>query len=322
MSRAARPAQAVEGIGNVRYKIPRPVDLPAGRTADLLYLDLAVAPEVQALYQPGRSGGVLLAVRLTADQALAPGLVSVRDANGFVGDAPFTGFAVGQSRLLPYAAATGAVVTQDRSETDRRITLAASGGSLRMTVRTRITTTYRATLPDGVDMFVVEHPRHGGSVLETSGAIEENADLLRVSVPVADGKTTVRIAEEETTREDWSVMREAVASVLAIVTQGNAAISDADHAILDRAAAAAARIDAAEVALTDAQARYDALLTDQGRLRDNLGAVQSEDLRRRYEAKLGEAEDTIAALLDAMDKARTDMREGEQDLDHIIGEFV
>lgn len=321
MSGAAREAIAIQGIGNVRYRMPQPVDLRAGRTADLLYLDLPVEPDVQALYQPGQSGDVLLAVRLSAEQALAPGLVSVRDADGFVGDAPFTGLAAGQSRLLPYAAATGAIVKDDRSRNGARVNISASGGALDIEVRSQITTTYRASVPGNVDVFAVEHPKHGARFISAGGTVEENAGFVRVSKPVENEAVEITIIEEDVEFHQISADRDGVGQILAIVAAGDVEIDSADRAVLDQAATLNRQISDAERSLDDAQARYDALLGDQERLRANLGAVQSDELRRRYETGLGEVEDEIAQLLGQMELARKLVSQSERDLDTIIMQF-
>lgn len=321
VSGGAREAVALQGIGNIRYTIPQPVDLPAGRTAGLLYLDLAIHPEVQALYQPGQSADVFLAVQLTAEQALAPGLVSVRDANGFVGDAPFTGLAADQSRLLPYASVPDASIIRDRSDDSVRVNINATGGALAVEVRSRIRTEYRASLPGDVDIFAVEHPKSGSRFLEATGEVEENATFVRVSKPVENGAVAIEIVEEDIEVQHVSLDRNGYRQVIAILGTGNVEIDGGDRAILDEASGVVRTIQSAERQLEDAQARYDSLLVDQKRLRDNLGAVQTNDLRRHYENNLGDTEDEITGLLDMMDAARAAVREGEQRLDAVIGRF-
>lgn len=315
---AAQAALVLQGI-DVRYRIPQPVDLAAGRTVDLLYLDLPVSPEVQALYQPLQSDSVLLAVRLGADQALAPGLVSVRDAHGFVGDAPFTGLAAGQSRLLPYAAAPGAIITESRESGGRRLELAAAGGLLSVKVIAQERAEYRASLPAGVDVFAVEHPRSGARLLRTNGTVEENEGFLRVTVPVEDGAAAVEVIEERVEAQQVTLDRHGARQLVSIAGTGDFDIDAGDRKIIEEAAAALRHIREAEGRIADAQARHDALLADQERLRDNLAAVHSDELRRRYEKALIGAEDEIAGLLNAIEEARRAVRQGEKELDRIIG---
>lgn len=320
VSGAANAALVLQGI-DVRYLIPQGVDLAAGQTVDLLYLDLPVSPEVQALYQPLQSSNVLLAVRLSADQALAPGLVSVRDAHGFVGDAPFTGLVAGQSRLLPYAAAPGAIVTEDRTRQGLRLDLAASGGLLSLTVITQTRTGYGASLPEGVDVFAVEHPKSDARLLSSSGTVEENAGFLRITVPVVEGAAAVEVIEERVEAQQVSLDRYGAEQMLAVAAIGDIEIDADDLALVQEAAEALVRIREQEDIIDDAQARHDDLLVDQERLRANLAAVNSDELRRRYETALSTAEDEIAGLLATMDEARKAIREGEHDLDGIMKRF-
>ena len=212
-------------------------------------------------------------------------------------------------------------MTQDRAETGTRYAIAASDGGLRITVRTEVTTTYRATLPEGVDVLAVEHPRRGARLLGTTGRTEESRDVIRISAPVKDGAASVGITEEISSVEAWGVAREAVGHLLAIVADGGTGIEAADRAILTRAGAITRRIEESERTLSDAQARLDALTADQDRLRRNLEAVQSDELRRRYETTLAASEDEIATLLATMQTARETQAAAERELDAVVATF-
>ena len=312
------PAEAVRGIANVRYTVPYPVKLGAGRTANLLYIDLAVDAKVHALYQPGSSEDILLAARLTADQPLAPGLVSVRDETGFVGDAPFTGLDAGQVRLLPYAAAPQATVRQSRSERGASIDLVAAGGALRLELREEVRSRYAAEVPDGVDVFVVEHPRSNARLVRTNGEVEENANFLRISVPVTDGEAEVTLLEQRVNVQRYALDGSGLRAVIDQVALGSAEISDEDRAVIEAAAAIIRTIDEAEARLNDLQVRYETLNREQERLRANLQTVKDGALRERYEASMLATEDEIAATLDGMESARAAIREGEAALDETV----
>ncbi|MFQ6548904.1 DUF4139 domain-containing protein [Aestuariibius sp. 2305UL40-4] len=318
---AAQSAQEIRGIGNVRYAVPEPVDLPAGQTANLLYIDLEIDPQIRALYQPGRSRDVLLAVALTADQPLAPGLVSVRDANGFVGDAPFTGLSADQTRFLPYAAAPNATVVQNRSEAGTRIDFAATDGALTVELRTQIETQYAATVPDGVEIFAVEHPKSGYRFIETNGEMEENETFLRISREVTEGTASVLVTEEQTIFRQYALDANGLRQALQVVTTGSAEVDEADEAILAEAREAVRAVTSAETSIADLDRSYDRLLQEQQRLRQNLHTVTNADLRRRYETRLSETEDEILETLDATDAARTDLRARQTDLGDIIRRF-
>lgn len=317
---AAQPADVLAGI-DVRYRIPAPLDLPAGQTADLLYLDLPVDSGIEALYQPMRSAGVLLTVRLSADQALAPGLVSVRDEHGFVGDAPFTGLAAGQSRLLPYAAATGAVVTESRRTRSQRLEVVAADGWAEARLITQERADYRATLPEGVAVFTVEHPKTDRHIVEVNGTVEENAGTWRISVPVSDGAAAVELVEERIDATQLTLDDHGAETLVAIAYSGDYEIDPATRAIIDDAAALLASIHDDQDRLAEAEALHETLTREQERLRANLAAVGTDDLRRRYEGALIEAEDRIAAALATMDEARAAMRESRAALNRLIAKL-
>ncbi len=322
MAPPARAATELRGIGNVRYAVPEPVDLEAGRTANLLYIDLEIDPQIRALYQPGQSDQILLAVELTADQALAPGLVSVRDANGFVGDAPFAGLATGQTRFLPYASAPNATVVRDEADTGARIDFRVVDGLLQVEIRTQRQTRYTATVPDGVEIFAVEHPKTGGRFIEANGDYEENAGFIRVSREVGEaGSADISITEENRVLQQFSLDSNGLRNALSVTNIGSAELEEADREVLTEARAIIATIEQAQQRLTDLTADYQRLTDEQDRLRSNLRAVELAELRRRYETGLIETEDEIATRLDALETARTQLREAEAQLEEVLRGF-
>ncbi|MFQ6552253.1 DUF4139 domain-containing protein [Aestuariibius insulae] len=321
MAPPARAATELRGIGNVRYAVPEPVDLEAGRTANLLYIDLEIDPQIRALYQPGQSDQILLAVELSADQALAPGLVSVRDANGFVGDAPFAGLASGQTRFLPYASAPNATVVRDEADTGTRIDFRAVDGILRVEVRTQRQTRYTATVPEGVEIFAVEHPKSSGRFIEANGEYEENAGFIRISREVEEGAADISVTEETRLLQQFSLDSNGLRNALSITAIGSAEIEEADRAVLTEASTIMERIEEAQQRLGDLTADYERLTDEQQRLRDNLRAVQLAELRRRYETGLIETEDEIETTLDALDTVRNELREAEAELGDVLRRF-
>lgn len=315
-SAPARAAEVAEGVAAVRYTVPEPVDLAAGRTATLPYLEVAVEPDIHAFYRPQTERRVVLAARVAAEQALAPGLVSIRDADGFVGDAPFTGLAADQARLLPYAAAPGAVVRESRSEVEATIDVSAGDDLLQTEIARTTRTTYAATLPEGVDVFTVEHPKGDGELVRASGEVSEKENAWRVSteVPAADGEAeaSIEIVERDVVRQRLDLSEEGLARLLALVGDGRLRLDDADRPVLDEAAAALRALRDARAREARLGERYDRLVREQARLRENLKAVEDGALRERYRTQLGETEDEIATVLDerrAAEEAAETLRE-------------
>ncbi|MER0236747.1 DUF4139 domain-containing protein [Fulvimarina sp. MAC8] len=318
ISGAAETAGEVVGLANVRYQMPRPVDLPAGRTANVIYIDLPVEPEIRALYQPARSGTVLLAARITADRPLAPGLVSVLDEGGFAGDAPFTGLAADETRLLPYAAAQGVTVTEDRQQTGNELDLAFAGGVLSLETTNTTRTLYEAALPDTIDIFDVEHARTGSDLVSANGEVERNADSLRVSVPATDGTARVEIVERELLRRTIAIDRNQVEEIFAQISRTSPTIDPEDRAVLEEAAGVLETIRQAEARRNDLSERYERLTREQERLRENVRSVEQSTLRQRYLDSLDRTETEIAEALSGIESATSEIEIAETSLTETI----
>ncbi|MGG7565304.1 hypothetical protein ACQ5SO_03950 [Rhodovulum sp. DZ06] len=307
LSGAAQAGQAFSEGGALRYAMPVPVTLPAGRTANLLYLDLPIAPEIRGLHQPARRGGppVLLAASITSDQALTSGLVSVQDARGFVGDAPFAGMPAGQTRLLPYAAALGAEVRTEVEVTFGYANLALAGDRLALDQDELIRTAYTAELPEGVDLFTVDHPRRG-RLVDTNGEVDPRDDLRRITVAASDGAAELWVTERAGSRRTIPFGAAQLSNLVAEIDAGRAEAPEEIAATLRDAAGLAERVERLEADARRAQDRYAALGTEQARLRENLRSVTQGALRERYLAALDRTETEIAGVLKAVDDARAE----------------
>lgn len=300
-SGSASEALPSQSGGILRYTLPEEVDLKNGRTANLMYLDMAIEPQIRGLYRPDSSQPqVLLAARIETDQALASGLVSVQDASGFVGDAPFLGMLAGDSRLLPFAVATG---SETRTESDDQLSLTTikyQDDRLALNFEQRRTTTYAATLPPQVDIFTVEHPRGFGDLESSTGEAEQLDAHYRLSVPVAEGRAEVTLVETQDRLRSMRIDTEEFATLIAEIASGRIAVSDAHRAAFDQAQALISEAEAAKRARSAANRRYGALTDEQKRLRENLDAVTQDSLRARYLDSLAKTEVEIAETFDAM----------------------
>lgn len=307
-SGTARAGEVLSGAGGIlRYAMPQPVDLDDGRTANLMYLDMPIEPEIRALYRPLKTGDdILLAASLQADQALAPGLVSVQDSNGFVGDAPFTGMLAGQSRLLPFAAATGAQVRTDRVQSQRLAGMISGGERVTVSLVTLRTTSYSAEVPEQAKLFSVEHPEGFGELDSAPGKVERGDGFLRITVPVEDGEVSLSLVERARSNRQMSLDSQEFERLVLDVRGGRIEVSedlaesfDKAHELLRRGRAISSDIAAVE----DLQRE---LTSEQARLRANLEAVEQDALRNRYLTSLDETETKIAETLDELAALRAE----------------
>lgn len=309
-SGTAFAGEALTGAGILRYAMPQPVALESGRTANLMYLDMAIEPEIRALYRPLLTGdAVFLAAALHADQALASGLVSVQDRNGFVGDAPFNGMLAGQSRLLPFASAAGSQVLTDRRDTRRVAGMISDGSTVTVDLVTLRTTRYDATVPEQAALFSVEHPDGFGELDSAPGTVERGDGFLRVTVPAETGAAAVAIVERA--RSGWNIRLDSedferlvldVRSGRIEVAQPLAETFGKAHDLLRATRVIEDEIDALS-------ARQSELTSEQSRLRANLSAVEQATLRTRYIEALDRTETELATTGDRLAALRVEERD-------------
>ena len=308
---AVRPAETATirpSVAAARYLVPSPVDLPAGRTVSIPYLDVPVAVRPVALYRSTASrDGVVLAARLSAEVPLPAGVVSVRDGDGFVGDAPFAGAPAGEERLLPYAG-SDAVVTSDASVTSRTVSLVSLGGAIGVRDVVRTTSTFSAAGLDGAEEFVVDHPIPPGSIPvdadDVERSVRDGTTVLRLVSPVTDGTATVSSTVERASTSSFGAGPASLADAVRSVRIGPADTPSEDFLRAARLVARATRTDR-EIARL--RGDREAAAADQARLRANLSASSDVDLRRLWTDRIREAQrrlDDLAVEVEGASRRR------------------
>ncbi|MGH1413837.1 MAG: hypothetical protein ACRBB0_10090 [Pelagimonas sp.] len=314
-SGSAAAGDALDSSGILRYSLPEAVDLKDGRTANLMYLDLSIEPEIRGLYRPAeRRGTILMAASITSDEALASGLVSVQDENGFVGDAPFLGMQAGQSTLLPFAAVTGSDILTVEDRGIRLKTVVYQSGRLTLDFEDTRTTTYTGALPEMADLFTVEHPMGFGKLDSATGESEQINGAYRVTAPVEDGKGTVTLVERNSFQKWVRLGTSDFGTILADIESGKIELSAEHQAAFDKASALKGDVETVQRAADAAKARYKALGEEQKRLLENLKSVNQETLRDRYLTALDKTETEITKSFDEMDRLKSELQGFENTL--------
>ncbi|WP_299928703.1 hypothetical protein [uncultured Pelagimonas sp.] len=314
-SGSASAGDALDSSGILRYALPDAVDLKDGRTANLMYLDLAIEPKIRGLYRPAeRRGTILMAASITSDQALASGLVSVQDQNGFVGDAPFLGMQAGQSTLLPFAAVTGSDIRTLEDRGIRLTTVVYQDGRLTLDFEDTRTTTYSGTLPEMADVFTVEHPVGFGKLDSTNGSSEQINGVYRITAPVKDSVGEISIVERKTYQKRVRIGASDFATVLADIESGQVDLSAAHKAAFEQASDLKVKFEEVREAHSAANTRYKELGEEQKRLLENLETVKQDALRNRYLEALDKAETEIAKSFDDRDRLKAELRGFETSL--------
>lgn len=314
-SGSASQGRAAQSHGILRYELPHKIDLAYGRTTHLMYLDLPVEPEIHAFYRPESDDQrVFLSVALNSETALASGLVSVQNAGGFVGDAPFAGALAGQDTMLPFALAPGSNVAQTVTDSTQLSALKRTGDQLWLEFRYSRSTDYKTDVAATVARFTVDHATHFGDLDQTNGELTHSPDAARITVPVQDGKAHVRVTETRTEAGTIPLDARSIGRLLADFQSQQSSLAAGLEPIIHRALNLHAQLERQGAALDKEQARYETLGKEQKRLRDSLDTVRQEALRQRYLDALETTELQIAQVLQRMDAVQADISSLEDDL--------
>ncbi|MFC4274047.1 DUF4139 domain-containing protein [Achromobacter aloeverae] len=303
---------AQENLVSVSFHLPHPVSLPRGQTLSLPFVDADVPAERLAVYQPelgSRYPVSAVMLKNAAGVSLPTGILTVYDADtGFVGDAQLPALPVNEQRLASFAADRKVEVSTETKPEQRTVKVSVSQGMLRAeTVSRRVTTYTIKGAPDAPRTLVIEHPRLSGWTTKSEQLDSATPTHQRLRVQVAAGATTkVDVVDE---RPGASTYALADADAQALLAWSNAPADPTLAAKLKQLAQARAKVAEAEQSLADLEQKLSARNDDQGRLRENLGAVpQDSELGRRYLQMMADSENAIGTLASQRDKLGDTLR--------------
>lgn len=294
-------AQAAEGATAATYVLPTPIDLPAGQTMSVPFVDAELTAERISLFQPERGEvNPIATLRLenTTGTSLPPGIVTVYapQEEGYAGDAQLANVPDGETRLISFAADRKVEVTTEYGNTETAYRATLSEGVLQVTSVTRNDTTYAITgAADAPRTIVIEQPRQSGWTLSSAALSATTPTHYRLEAKLEAGGTARVVATMERTDLESVSLVDSDADTL-LYWEGQ--LDDpATSAVLTRLAESRREIARAEAALADLARELDAIAAGQERIRDNLAAVPSDSsLAKRYLETLAADEDRIAEL--------------------------
>lgn len=308
---ATAGAAASEGDVAANFTLPHPVDLRAGSTLSVPFIDTEIEAERVALWQPGRGIHPTAAFRIrnSATATLPAGLITLYDrAAGYLGDARLPATPVGEQRLASFALDRKIAVQAETEPSQALTQITVVDGVARATVIAREVTTYTIKgAPDAARSVIIEHPRREGWTLTASARDSETPTAYRLKVAVPAGGTA----------ETRAVLEHVQIDAYDLV--------DADEALLVRWAALAtdpklggklktlsqarAEVAAATRTVEEIGEREAKVQAEQERIRSNLGAVPKDsELARRYLTRMGGQEDELAKLAAARTEAESGLK--------------
>lgn len=303
MSPSGPSQQAIgaEGVTAATYQLPMPVDLQAGQTLSVPFIDAELDAERIAIFYPDRGDShPISALRLqnATGTSLPPGIVTVYapQEEGYAGDAQLLGVPNAESRILSFAADRKVEVTTSNGNEQTAYRATIANGVMRLTSTTRIETIYNIKgAADAARTVIIEHPRSDGWSFASTALDEQTPDNYRLRAEVeAGGTAQVRATIERTNSDDIALIDADTASL--IYWSG----------LLDdpKTKAALAELTERRSALASTEAMLEDIVQDidtasqaQARVRENLAAVPKDSaLAQRYIAMLEEQENQIADL--------------------------
>nr|WP_246753115.1 DUF4139 domain-containing protein [Methylobacterium organophilum] len=308
---ATAGAAASEGDVAANFTLPHPVDLRAGSTLSVPFIDTEIEAERVALWQPGRGIHPTAAFRIrnSATATLPAGLITLYDREaGYLGDARLPATPVGEQRLASFALDRKVAVQAETEPSQALTQITVVDGVARATVIAREVTTYTIKgAPDAARSVIIEHPRREGWTLTASARDSETPTAYRLKVAVPAGGTA----------ETRAVLEHVQIDAYDLV--------DADEALLVRWAALAtdpelggklktlsrarAEVAAATRTVEEIAEREEKVQAEQERIRSNLGAVPKDsELARRYLTRMGGQEDELAKLAAARAEAESGLK--------------
>ncbi len=285
------------------YNLTDPVTIPRNGSALVPILQTRIQSERVTLWSPSEATPLrALWITNTSDLTVDRGSFSIVENGAFGGEGLLETIHPGEKRLLSYAADQAVRVSVDYRNDTRRVTMiSASKGVLRATSAEVAEVEYLVhnAAPDA-RMVIVEQPRRAGWDLDSDPKADETTPTAyRFRVATAP-KQTVRLhIGERHTLDEYFRLVDSTEQQLTIFLR-NSKASPAVMQQLEPVFASKRAVAALDTEIREKQDAINQLVTDQKRVRDNLGALkgsaEERTLVKRYTAELNAQEDTLATL--------------------------
>ena len=300
---------AVSGSASTVFPVSGPIDLAAGRTLTVPFLDGTERVDTIAyLDLDAPQSTPMDALELAFDEAatVPGGLIAVYDETGFVGDARFAGADGGATNILPYALSADV----DATVTDRTRQLLASAsladGVLRLTreLRTRIVLTLEADEPK---TLIADGSRDASERigLETSSDFVANVEELgdgraRLRAELPAGASRIIINAVRPIVERYMVSDLTTPVIEEVLSLGDA-LDEATRLRLEAIAAIAARIAEIDRTLATLDADVEDLRRAVAADRENLEAIdvstpEGAEVRERIVRRTNEIDEALSRI--------------------------
>jgi len=313
---ASSMAAAVQVGESVVLRIENPIDLDRQQSAMIPMLTEKVDARKISIYTPSEGGQPMLGVELTntTSAPLISGPVAVYDG-AYAGDAMVGFVPTKAQRMLAYAVDMELKAQQAQNSQSSRATYRVSNGYLQTSYVRTFTNTY--TLRSEAQKqrtVVIEHqPMPGWDMVEPTNGTKSDNGKVRFERTIDAGQALeLKVVERRTETSRYALVDYDLPNLLEQVTRGNGRASDELIAALQEGAKLNKNIAVLRSRLDRMTAQLSGIQTDQGRIRENMRAIdKTTDLYRRYLETLTNQEDLIASLTTEMEQTRKAIEQAE-----------
>lgn len=325
-------AAAREGVSQAIFRFPFPVTVQDGHSLLVPFVDRSLPVERLSYFQPGVSGDHPLAslrLRNEGETSLPPGIVTLYERGGdglvsYLGDARLGLLPAGESRLVSFAL-DGKVTVETRDGQQQQVTgVTVKDGVMTLRRRERLSRTYSLRgAGDAGRLLLLQEPRRPGwTLVAPESGVEESGEGYRLALTLAAGETKSVTFVFERPLDERVFLADMNDARLAAYLEASYLPEEMKRE-LRRLAELKATLAAAQRTLARLESEESEIVSDQGRLRENLTAVPSQsDLGRRYLGQLSEQEDRLEALRGEARAAQAQVDEASEALRSFLGRLT
>jgi hypothetical protein len=314
------------------FTIKKPVTLARRESAMLPLVESPVPAERVLVFSgaraaQGRPSNPAIAAELTnaTGMKLPAGPVTVYDNGVYAGDALVEFFPIDEKRLVSYGEDLSVTGSIGSSATRSIVSVTIQKGIMTINRKQVHERTYTFRNAGGKEKrLVIEHPITAGTTLAAPDSYaEKTASLYRFAMVLpyngVGGADLVFTVREERPLSETAVLSQLAANTF-IGYSTNQEIPAAVREALRAAVALKENVEKAKRALATLEGRWNHLIAEQERIRQNLEAVGNQsDQGQRYLTRLSEQDAEIDGLYKTIVEAREAVQSAQREYEAYIG---
>jgi hypothetical protein len=320
------PAAETRDLGELfEYSFPTAISVRKGESAMLPFLQQKIAVRKLLIYSDPGSQNPRNAAELTNDtgKTLDGGPVTIYEGATYAGEALMETLKASDERVISYAIDLGTRITTgfgSTSDVVREIHFRRGVLTTRSAVQETRTYTIR-NVDQKAKILVLEHPARPGYQLLNLKPAETTATAYRFEIKLGPGAAEKFPVSEERVFDNSYSVNNLTPDLIASYVQ-NRALSDAGRRQLEWIAQQKQLMSEADGAITRTNQETSDLVSDQGRLRQNIDSLNrvsgQQDQVQQYARQLAAQESQLAGLRDRLAELRKKRAALESELNSLI----